>query len=127
MHEGVDDHFADRLDGDRVDIAAPHLAEHRGLVSVLEQELHGTVHCLRYGAVNLGLVEDVGAVRPAQAAALDPGGGEKACGIGAGGKDASIGGDDLVSLLDGEATCQQVGYGCVASAQLGKDLEIQVF
>ena len=72
-------------------------------------------------------VEDVGAVRPAQAAALDPGGGEKACGIGAGCEDARIGGDDLVSLLDGEATCQQIGYRCVASAQLGKDLEIQVF
>ena len=45
VHEGVDDHFADRLDGDRVDVAAPHLAEHRGLVGVLEQELYGTVDC----------------------------------------------------------------------------------
>ena len=76
--------------------------------------------------MNLGLVEDVGAVWAAQAAALDPGGGVKACGIGAGGEDARIGGDNLVSLFDGEAKCQKVGYGCAVYAQLGKDLQIQV-
>ena len=76
--------------------------------------------------MNLDLVEDVCAVRAAQAAALDPGGGVKACGIGAGCEDARVGGDDLVSLLDGEAECQKVGDGRAASAQLGKGLQIQI-
>lgn len=126
MYQGVDDHFADRLDGDRVDVAAPHFAENRRLVGVLEQELNGAVDSQGHGTVNLGLVEDIGAVRAAQAPALDPGGGEEACGIGAGGEDARIGGDDLVALCDSKAERQQVGNGCGACAQLGKDLQIQV-
>ena len=50
----------------------------------------------------------------------------KACGVGAGCEDARVGGDDLVSLLDGEAECQKVGDGRAASAQLGKGLQIQI-
>ena len=50
----------------------------------------------------------------------------KACGIGAGCEDARVGGDDLVSLFDGEAECQKVGDGRAASAQFGKELQIQI-
>ncbi len=77
--------------------------------------------------MNLCLVEDVGAVRAAQAPALDPGGGQEARGVGAGGEDARIGGDDLVPLPDGKAECQEVVDGRSASAQFGKDLKVQVF
>ena len=76
--------------------------------------------------MNLGLVEDVGAVRAAQTPALDPGGGKEVRGIGAGDEDARIGGDDLVTLFDSKGECQEVGYGRGASAQFGKDLQIQV-
>ena len=63
MYEGVDDDLADRLNGDGVDIAAAHFSEDGGLVGVLQQEVDGLVGGQRYRAVDLYLVEDVGAVR----------------------------------------------------------------
>ena len=119
VDKGVDDDLADRLDGDGVDVAAADLAEDRGLVGVLEEEAHGLVDGQRHGSVDLCLVEDVGAVGSAQASALDPGRGQEAGGVRAGGKDACIRGDDPGPVPHGESEREEVVDVCRPAAQVG--------
>ena len=103
-----------------------HPAEDGGLVGVLEEEVHGPVDGERHGAVDLDLVEDVGAARAAQAPALHPGRGQETGGVGAGGEDARVGGDDLAALGDGEPEGEEVVGVGGSAAQLGQDGEIDV-
>ena len=93
---------------------------------MLEEEVHGPVDGERHGAVDLDLVEDVGAARAAQAPALHPGRGQETGGVGAGGEDARVGGDDLAALGDDEPEGEEVVGVGGSAAQLGQDGEIDV-
>ena len=126
MNEGVDDDLADRLNGDGVDIAAAHFSEDGGLVSVLQQELHGLVNGQRHRSVDLNLVEDVRALGAAQPAALNPGGGQETRGVGARSENPCVGRNDLIALSHCKTECQQIIRVGGAAAQLGQSAQIQV-
>ena len=126
MHESVDDDFTDRLDRNRVSIAPTHLAEHSGLVGVLQQELHDPVHGKRHRTVNLDLIEDVGSACTTQPTALHPRRGQETRGVRTRSEKTRIRWDDLASLLGCEPKRDKIIDIGTAPAQFRQGRQVEV-
>ena len=93
---------------------------------MLEEEAHGLINGQRKGTMNLSLVEDVGAMRAAQASALDPGRGQEAGWVRAGCEDSRVRGNNPVSLPRCESEREQVVDVGGPTTHVGQDSEVKV-